>query len=144
MINLRAKYVESNCAYMCERHDASLTDALSICAANFEEDCLAYNEVYDDRPRRRMRRANYRILKKVFVSGSPEMQEASIKKIIATYFGTSILDEMSFGVDPQILGAYGAARLIQIGEEYSDGLRDCELWDESVFVTEDWSMIPPG
>lgn len=130
VINVMAKYVRPLCAYSCDRNGSSITETLSECAAKFKEDCLSYDTQILSRAR--IRRATHQAMKKVFVSGSIESQQGSIEMIIATQFGSDILDDMSFGVDPEILGAYGAAFLARISVK-GDELRDLDTWNEPMF-----------
>lgn len=72
-------------------------------------------------------------LKKVFVSGAMGSQQEQIKGLISTQFGREILDDMGFGIDTEILGAYGVACWARISGEV-DYLREYDTWNLPAFL----------
>lgn len=131
VINVMPTWVKERCAHSCDREVSSVAENFLKCVTEFQKHCLEDDGTSYSSSRRSKVRVSE--IKKVFVSGTMESQQDQIKELISTQFGEGILDDMSFGIDTEILGAYGAARWARVSGEVDD-LREYDTWDSPSFL----------
>lgn len=133
-INVMPGWVKAHCAHTCDREVASVVESILKCAVNFKKHCLVDDGTSGLHFHGNRVKGND--LKQVFVSGTIGLQQRQIEEAISTQFGRGVLNDLSFGIDPEILGAYGAACWARISGEV-DYLREYDTWDMPAFSDPD-------
>lgn len=124
--------MSGNCALVCEVTVSDPAIALSKCLSRYRDKCITYSIINGsiiDHPQ-----VQGQYLQNIFLSGSIGQKQKEIEGILRSNFGHGIVDDMTFGIDPEILGAFGAAFDACLTEIYPE-LRDEYHWNDPVLKT---------
>lgn len=118
-INMTKENPIEFCSHVCEHSETyhgMLPTALVTCLQIFEKRCTGPSHASERFTR--CEKASFHGVGKVFVSGRVGGWRREISMVLEKYFDPSSIDATTFGIDPELVGAYGAACWIQVSAEH--------------------------
>lgn len=128
--NLKRSRPRPYCARTCDYNNTDdFLASLQECLGRFDNDCLNPDrKLLDEYAPRQVAKTD---LTKVFLSGSIGTRTKEIVALLKARYGEDIIDAASTKIDPEILGAFGAAHWAKISHNFTY-LRHAESWDQRV------------
>ena len=111
------RYVSAHCARSCEARNASSVELLTGCATTFIRDCLIdkqHSKLGVDRGR-----VQVQALREIFVSGTLSFTQQEAVEVLQKNFGEALVTNLTFAIDPELIGAYGIAYRTQLAQGLS-------------------------